>query len=177
MKKFVLCSESKVKLGALVDALSSLGLKVDVVACNAPSGVRAQPVGFKETRDGANNRVAEASRKFSAEHPRAVVGIENGILFEDGFVVDVGIVVIRTPYGTYYAQSQGVQFPEHCVKEAERRGFERTTVGQIIAERYHCNSDDPHLSLTGRSRREFLAEAVMTALVQMMRDEHRFVAG
>jgi len=57
--------------------------------------------------------------------------------------------------------SDSVPFPYEAVQEAQRRGFKEWTVGRVMEEwGIVAQHDDPHLSLTGKSREDYIAEAI-----------------
>jgi len=56
------------------------------------------------------------------------------------------------------------------VEEARKRGFETTTVGEVMEEKgIISNRKDPHLDLSGISREVFIRDAV-TDLVKRVED-------
>ena len=67
-----------------------------------------------------------------------------------------------------WAVSAGVEFPQNSVKEAKRRGFDKTTVGSVIAES-GGEATDPHSFLTHGlvSRKDLLQQALRIALGQL----------
>jgi len=165
--KITLDSSSKHKIEAVKKACVSVGIDAEFSVTKTPSGVREQPVGFEETFRGALAR-AKGARKAD---PRAVaIGIESGIFRFGGTTLDMAIIAILTPDGRQIiASSAGFEFPEEYVKIAEARGFESTTVGSVIAEKFGGDSTDPHSALSGGkvSRSEILAEALALGLRQI----------
>lgn len=161
--KIVLASTSAVKLDACRRAF---GPEVDIVTVKVPSGVSEQPMD-QETLQGAHNRIAAAR----VEVPGAdfYVAIESGVFDEGTAFVDRALVVLEHQTGLrYHTVSDGVIFPDAAVEEARRRGLDKWTVGKVMAEQGTVVShDDPHLTLAGRSRAEYLYEAVRRAC-----DEH-----
>jgi len=152
----------------------SQGASPILVSINAHSGINEQPVGLDETLKGACNRLT-AARKA---HPNSefAVGIENGIVktVHEAQVhwIDFAWVAIDHISGRRaIASSTGVEFPLDLVQEAERRGFNKVTVGSLIAEKYRCDSSDPHSFLTNQSvsRVDMLVQAGETALGQLLR--------
>lgn len=171
---FVVGSLSKHKVEATRAVGIVLGLRGNVFGVETASGVRDQPVGIDETYRGAVNRALAAR----ADYPDAVgVGIENGIvvLGHNGsrHAIDLAIVVILMPDGKEsVCISQGIAFPTECLEEAERMGFETTTVGAIFANRFGGDATDPHAKLSaGRtSRRKLLAETLAQAFITAFSD-------
>lgn len=182
-------SASAIKAAAVREACRRLGLDAFVVPREAPSGVAAQPVGREETQRGARNRAVAAQGSI----PGALgIGIENGIVRERGRWSDLAAVVIVVPGGgERVSWSEPVLVPDAFVTRAEKRGFDRMTVGAAIAEAYGSSPDDPHAALTDgrRTRMEFLADAATAALAaalglepaeqgeKAMKTEHRIEIG
>ncbi len=163
-------STSPHKLEAVREACRILGLSATVDGAKTLSGQSEQPVGFDETFRGAINRATSIKIRF----PRSIaIGIESGIfrfLPEAPTTLDIAAIVLLTPDGReVLTTSEGVQFPEHCVKVAEDCGFLSTTVGSIVAESIGGDPTDPHATLTnGRVTRAMtLVNALKTALLQL----------
>lgn len=150
---------------------SPVAYDFNIICLDAPSGQNAQPIGLDETLGGAENRSTYTLEKI----PEATIafGIENGVIRlkeEPLTYIDIAFVVVKTRDGqTGISNSSGVVFPREYVDEAMHRGFERTTVGQIITEKLKGEPQDPHETLTsGRARRKsLLGNAVLTALRQI----------
>lgn len=163
----VLGSQSEVKRVAVVKALSLLGIQAKVIAVPAQSGVNEQPV-EGETLLGARNR-AEYAACLVAEADLALA-IESGLFWRDGGYQDIAIVAACLKSGELLqVESRGVAFPLDAVEEARQRGFDQWTVGKILAE-WGCvaTHNDPHLSLVGISRAEFVNEAVRCLFQQLV---------
>lgn len=177
-------STSGIKVAAVRHALARAGIAADVVAHAAQSGVNAQPVGRDETLLGATNRARAARAAFPG---RVAIGIENGVVHEDGRWIDVAAVVVSGPDGREtVAWSEAVAVPDVYVDEAAARGFGGVTVGSVIAERTGSTPDDPHGILSGgrRTRAAILADAVASAITaftaeggNVMKDFHRIEIG
>lgn len=164
--KIAVASASAVKLEACRKAFGAVapqGGVVDIIPVKAPSGVAEQPVG-DETLTGALNRISHAR---SAVHDADYyVSIENGLFVEDGRYIDRAVVVIarrnEAPQ-TFY--SDGVEFPSQSVEETRKRGFDTWTVGKVMAEQGVVSQhDDPHLSLSGKSRVAYINETAARAV-------------
>lgn len=162
-------STSTHKLAAVESACKTLGLEAMVSGVKTLSGQNEQPVGFEETYNGALTRAtsAQAQRLYTI-----AIGIESGI-FRFGATpktLDIAVIVVITPGGRQIVTtSEGIQFPENCVKIADERGFEITTVGSIISEKFGGDPSDPHSILTdGKvTRKATLVGALVTAFKQL----------
>ena len=149
----VVASKSKTKVRAVEAAFAKY--MVNVLATEAHSGISSQPVD-NETFDGACNRIKDARTRHLLTGHNAdflVVGIENGIFNQEvnGKKVwfDKAVVIVETSGGKQYVrETSPVLLPAECVAIAQKRGFENTTVGQVMAETDSIiQHDDPHASL------------------------------
>ena len=61
-------------------------------------------------------------------------------------------------------------FPDKYVEMARQRGFDVCTVGQVMQEEgFVADAKDPHLSISGVSRREYLGRVVKKVLEEAER--------
>ena len=161
-------STSGHKIEALKSACEKLGIKAEIKTTSVESEVNAQPFGFDETHTGALNRAKHAQ----SQNPEApAIGIENGVIPIGDKFVDLAVVIILMPSGkSFISTSNGIEFPKEAVDVARSRGFESTTVGEVIAETMGGSITDPHSFLTGGKiyRKEILAEAIESALSQAL---------
>jgi len=143
----ILGSTSTHKLDAVRQACQKIGLVVSVSGIKTSSGVNEQPVGFEETFKGALARANQAR----AKNKKALgIGIESGIFRFDKITLDMAVIVLINQKGLrFVTTSPGFEFPEECVRIAEARGFETTTVGSIITEQFGGDPTDPHSVLSG----------------------------
>ncbi len=158
--RIVLASTSAVKLSACREAF---GNAVEIIAVKAKSGVSEQPMNA-ETLSGAFNRLRDAQQQV----PDAdiYISVENGIFEENGRFIDRPVIAIArkgvAPAATF---GEGVEFPKASVEEARLRGFDKWTVGQVMQETGVVKQhDDPHLDIAGKSRKNFLVDAIKAAL-------------
>lgn len=162
-------STSAHKLDAVRQACQKLELSSVVFGVKTSSGQNEQPVGFDETFSGALTRAISAK---SQDPDGIAIGIESGIfrLGTTSVTLDFAIIVVLTSDGRQIiTTSEGIQFPEDCVKIAEERGFKTTTVGSVITEKLGGDPTDPHSVLTkGKVTRTMtLIDALVTALQQL----------
>jgi inosine/xanthosine triphosphatase len=170
-------TKSGLKIDAVRSTFESLTKKaVQISSFDVESGVNSQPVGFDETLKGARCRLANAVHclRESAQSADYVVAIENGVVeLEPRHWFDFGIVVIRNQMSGDESQSLSafVPFPLDAVLEAQKEGFAKITVGDVLARRNNSiNSKDPHSSLTKGfvSRLDLLSQAVRIAASQLL---------
>lgn len=170
MKRIVIGSTSVHKIDAVRQACEKLGIDAVVSGFKTASDQNEQPVGFDETYGGALVRaltVKENNKNSIA------IGIESGIFRFRGVItrtLDIAVIVILTAEAReIITTTHGIVFPEKDVLIAEQRGFEKTTVGSVIAEHLGGDPTDPHATLTkGKiTRMETLVDALVVALKQI----------
>ncbi len=168
--KVLVASNSQIKLDAVREAFEG-PFRAQVDGRGSKSLVSEQPVGMDETMKGAHNRLSQILQIPGYDY---YVSIENGLEPLWGAWFDFAFVLIQDSKGVArVAKSAGVVFPEDCVEEARKRGFETTTAGMIVAERYGGNETDPHHTLTGVRRKKLLAQAVGLAFGNLIQDSIR----
>ncbi|NTW30362.1 MAG: DUF84 family protein [Candidatus Moranbacteria bacterium] len=173
IEKIVLGTTSVHKIDAAKGACALLGLDTEVSGVKAASGQNEQPIGFEETYGGALTR-AQGAQATDAD--AIAIGIENGVFRfggDDGkrHAVDFAVVVALSPDGREaVATSAGMEYPDVCVIEAERRGFETTTIGSVFAERFGGDPTDPQSVMSeGRAPRvKLLTDTIVQALGDLL---------
>ncbi len=171
--KIKLGSTSAQKFKAVEIGCKYLSLDFTIEKVNAPSGQNEQPVGFDETFAGALNR-AKLAIELSPTDYDIAIGIESGIFSinssAETTTLDIAIIVVITKSGKQIvANTPGFVFPEIYVNTAKELGFEKNTVGQVIAENLGGDKTDPHSILSNGviTRQETLIEGLMIALKQI----------
>jgi non-canonical (house-cleaning) NTP pyrophosphatase len=160
-------SQSDVKRAAVMHALRQFGVDAQLIAVKARSDVSEQPF-HNETIIGARNRATHAA--LLVPGASFTLAIESGLFARNGGYFDIAIVVARLPTAEFLQQeSAAVAVPADAVEEVKRRGADCWTIGKILQERGRVlDHTDPHLCLVGRSRAEFLKDALVS-LFQTMR--------
>ncbi len=111
------------------------------------SSINEQPIGLRETRRGAENRLRETIQ--AVPQANLWIVIENGLKQKNGQWVDFAVVILYSAQQKVVVKSEEVLVPTWLVDLARERGFSHTTVGKIIAELYPTvDSHDPHNFLT-----------------------------
>lgn len=156
--KIVVASTSPIKIEACKLAFGKVA-DVEIIPVNAPSGIAKQPSDGRAIT-GAYNRVSAA--RALVPDADVYVGIESGIDRVGYEYFDRAVVVIEAASGrSEIGQSEAVAFPSASVAKAKRRGFETCTVGMVMEEQgIVVKHDDPHLTLAGKSRTDYIAETV-----------------
>lgn len=176
MGKILVGSWSPIKLEASSDAVRAANLPVDVIAVESFSGVNVQPEGYSQIMKGAQIRAEYAFSARPDEDTLAALGIENGVVRIRGREYDIAAVeLVRSGGRSLIAWSKPFLLPTEFVTEAWKRGFERTTVGQVVAEYAAargeaCDRHDPHsfLSAGAVSRKMVLTEAIIRLFANPM---------
>lgn len=161
-------SMNEIKIGAVMDALASLGIEAKVSGMDAPSGVNAQPLN-DETLTGALTRAGYVHRQVGMDC--YAVGIENG-LFHAGaraFFEKAAIVILRPEGSPFIGATASVQFPFEYAYGAIQKGC-KVTAGALLAEKCGGDPKDPCATLTkGRvTRRELLAQELRVGFAQIL---------
>ena len=162
MAQIIVGSANALKIQAVRDALSRIGIQAKVDGIDAISNVSEQPFD-SETKIGALNRALYCQ----SQYPEAFfwIGIENG-LFETEATAegapDKAVVLALFPDGqSFFKFSEGVIFPRVYIEEAKKIGFDKITVGQVMVNAgFVKNAKDPHSSL-GKARQVILTEALV----------------
>ena len=156
-------SENKLKIDAVKKAYSGKSREINGYSTN--SGVGEQPVN-EQTLMGARNRIIDLEKRV--HNLDLIFSIENGIFNENGKWIDRAVVLVKDNWNKkeYIAYSDGVVFPDEFVKRAKEIGFDKITVGKVMAEAdYVKDAKDPHLSISGVSRQKYL-ERVLNQVVK-----------
>lgn len=161
--KIVLASTSAVKIDACRKAF---GAAAEITGVKVASGVNEQPIN-DETVQGAFNRIAAA--RVVMPGADIYVSIENGIFEENGKYIDRPVITVAKGAGTpEVIYGDGVEFPAVAVDEARKRGFDTWTAGKVMQEQGIVKQhDDPHLDLSGKSRAEYLVDALKKAAAKL----------
>ena len=163
-------SENKVKLEAVKRGFENAGYTdITIIGKNVPSGIPEQPFGHEETLTGARNRARNTLTHF----PDAdlIIGIESGVMEDNCDAAIIYCLIKDEDYEIeHYALSEKVKFPNECIDEARKRGFDTVTVGQIMQELGIVKDQkDPHLSLTGKSRTDYLTNTITQLVDDILR--------
>lgn len=158
--KIGVTSQNKLKVDAVKKAYSFIGDSLEVLGYEADSGVGEQPVG-EQTLQGARNRISDIKSKIDGLD--RIISIENGIFEENGKWLDKAVIVVYNPHDDkeHVAYSEPVIFPTKYVETARQKGFNTTTVGQVMQdEGFVENRKDPHLTISGTSRQTYLKNTI-----------------
>ena len=164
--KVFLASTNKDKISAVNLALSMFYSDYSITPVQTDSNVNEQPIG-NETIVGVKNRTHWLMMEHSDSYD-CLIAIENGLFIENGQFVDRAVVQVTfKDKPTIIKISDGVIFPMKYVEMTSncKGGFIHNTVGEIMEEDgFVVDESDPHKSICGKTRVEFIKEALMEAL-------------
>ena len=157
----VVASCSELKLGAARDVFPDATVR----GVNVESSVAEQPVGREMTLLGAKNRL-ERAREALGDASVFVVSFENGMYEgDDGHWYDAAAVMLLEA-----SSGALVSCWSEAVCICREKPHCRVACGTAVSPGEHgrwSSVNDPHLVLTGRSRREYLAETLREALKEL----------
>jgi non-canonical (house-cleaning) NTP pyrophosphatase len=133
---------------------------IEVAGEKSISGINEQPNGRKEIILGCENRLSHTMMNPGAD---IYVSMESGIELRGKKWHDLAYIILYFSNNrqAFSGFTDSVVFPTDCVEEAMRLGFDKHTVGSVMAtKRPDINKQDPHLSLTGKSRVIYLADGI-----------------
>lgn len=166
--KIALGTDSALKVRATDLACDKVGLGgADIVQIKAKSHVNEQPVGEYETTLGSKNRAWQAMQ--AVPDADFSLGVESGIcrIGKEWFETVQVTLLWRNGHHVGLGYADRTIYPDWAVDEARRRGFDTTTVGQVLAEKLGFDPKNPHLGLSGGrlSRVDQLTRAIESTLV------------
>ncbi|MCK5615238.1 DUF84 family protein [Candidatus Pacearchaeota archaeon] len=168
--RIAVTSESKIKLDAVINAYSFMSPIPEIVGYSTNSGVGEQPVGV-QTLVGARNRIDDLKRRINDYD--LIISIENGIFPGDQWEDRAVVIIYHAGRDKRYTgQSEPVVFPDEYVKVAQERGFIKHTVAEVMKERgYIENAKDPHETISGIPRQEFLEDTLKELIERIEESE------
>jgi inosine/xanthosine triphosphatase len=144
-------------------------------AVNSESGVRDQPFGYRETKQGAQNRANDAFTKV----PFAMyaVGLEGGINLKPNTLTVFAYCAITNGKQTHTARSVEHPLPLKCKDQILIHGKE---VGDITDELFAQKNSKQKTGITGMltrgilNRKEMLEQVVLAAYIPFFNPELKF---
>ena len=162
-------SKNPTKIKAVSEAFKRVFKKNNVVVSgvSVPSGVSDQPMGSKETKTGAKNRLKNLKTHLADFY----VGIEGGCGYEDKILYAFAWVVVENKKGR---QGQGktsmFQLPKK-IKDLIEDGVELGVADDIVFNRKNSKKKDGAIGiLTGGliDRTKYYEEAVVLSLIPFL---------
>jgi inosine/xanthosine triphosphatase len=172
--KVLVASQNPVKLNAVKRGFEQMfpGEDFEVVGASISSGVSDQPMGDKETYQGAYNRSTSArSHEIDADY---YVGIEGGIHDAELGMQCFAWMVVQNKAGRCgHARAAGFILPE-AMAELVRGGEELGMAHDMISNRHNSKQEGGCVGmLTGEriSREEFYVHPMVLALIPFANEE------
>ncbi len=165
--KIAVTSENKLKVDAVKEEFSLIYPEIEVIGYKTDSKVGEQPVN-EEALLGARNRVADLDSRVKGLD--LIISIESGIFFEGKTWVDKAVILAYYPLTKkeVIIFSETVVFPTKYVDRARELGFNKTTVGEVMKDQgYVLDAKDPHFSLTGTSRKDYIKSGLQKLIKEM----------
>ena len=167
-KAIAVGGKSKIKIQSVQECVTELNIHATVSGDPlSTSNINEQPEGYAEARCGAISRIVTSTYHNSSFD--LYFGIENFISKSDNSWKDTGLVV-GSSYELNIVQeelTESVIFPEEQVLKTLNMpgGFKENTVGSTLySDGIVTSSKDPHFSLSGKHRKEYLKPAIKKIL-------------
>lgn len=169
-KEIILTSQNSIKLKAMESALKRLKLKTKIFQSDPKILVDEQLVGLDNIASAAMQRLNVI--RENVNKPTTIVSTVSGIVKRNNKWVDTAIVIACDENGnTAISKSSGLVFLENLVTKTRKRGFNKHTVGSILAEEIanHYVGIDPHSLITSGhlSRTKVLENAIINCLKKL----------
>ena len=165
INKIVVGSESALKIRAVTAAFQLFSLSPQIIPCKADSGIGSQPIGTNQMEKGARGRVHHAQRL----QPGAdlYIGIENGLVYQDGRWYDPTCIVIDSDGSESVAFGAYFPIPTWMVHKTTHN---KSELGEIVKELAGGGEKDPmaYLSKGHLPREQLLSQAVCCALTPLL---------
>ena len=168
--KVIVCSTADQKLTATKNAFESILKPRNLVLSGekAPSSINEQPEGKKEIEQGSDNRLFFTLKNLNDESTDIFVSMESGLEKKRGKYYDYAHIrmYLARSRQEFCGETERCHFPTEYVEEARKRGFDKVTVGSVMAERIEgMDKQDPH-AYFGKSRVLYLQETIEQILAR-----------
>lgn len=169
-------SSSRHKVTAVEEVCTDLfQSEPNIQGLKATSDINEQPVGHEETLRGAKNRIQSIKTMIGTTRYDLLVAFEGGIFSvlvdDEELWFDIGWTVVEDADGNQaISHSAGIRYPTIDVKEAQRRGFETTTVGAVMSEHLQVDPTNPQSALTSQimQRSDLSSQSLKLAIGQLL---------
>lgn len=173
-KKVVVASNNPVKLEAVRLGLAAAfpNEQFEVVGCDVPSGVSAQPMSEAETLQGACNRVAAAAQ--ASPDVDFWVGVEGGVAWQGDELEAFAWVVITSRSGKFGKGRTGSFFLPSAIIELVKNGKELGEADDIVFGATNSKQGIGAVGFLTNSaitRTTYYEHAVVMALIPFMKTE------
>ena len=159
---------SELKVRALRNAVSRLGIDAEVIPHKTDSKVSSQPFGYDEIILGATNRATQCKNELDAD---ISIAVESGLVQLGEQYFDIACVcAISKDDRKSFAYSSGYFVPEWMVKEIKESNVE---LGYMTQKLSGDVDKDPlkYFSHGAIKREELLSQAILLALAKLFNEE------
>lgn len=165
--KVAIGTTSELKIRALKNALTKLGVESEIISLKTESGVPNQPFGYEEATKGAKNRSEAVLVESSSD---IAIGVESGLIEIEGNYFDIACVYIKTKNDVSVSYSAGYFTPQWIIDEIKETD---TEYGHITQRLSHDSDKDPikYFSEGKIKREELLSQAIELALIKIFNKE------
>lgn len=170
--KIAVASKNPVKIEAVREAFADCFVgSFELESFSVPSGVSDQPLGNKETRQGATNR-AEAVQKQNPGFDY-YVGIEGGVTMLRGQMIAFAWMVIKNEENEGAARTSSFFLPPR-VAELVLNGYELGEADDIVFKKENSKQENGAVGLLTNNvvvRKSLYKQAVILALIPFLNPE------
>jgi hypothetical protein len=162
-----MAGNSTIKTEGIKEAFSELfpNTEINVIGSIAPSLINEQPIGYLEGELSVRNRLKGALTYAKENHIEYgyLVVIESYLTQVEGLLnVDIALILIRDNDGntsTFKSESLALGNGEPVIYDPKTTTLAEALTPFIDSPDY--NPKDPHLYFGGKSRSEYIAEAIV----------------
>ena len=168
MEKVIIASTNPVKINCTKSAFEKLFPEVEFTfeGLNAPSGVPDQPMGTEQTILGARNRALNV--RMAKPEADYWVGIEGGIIDEDGDMISQAWVVVINKHGLESKAATGTfKLPKQMAEDI-RNGIEMGAAADKLHGTVNVKQDIGTVGLLTHgalNRTDYYVHACLLALI------------
>ncbi len=165
--KILVASKNPVKINAMKKGFEKMfpSTQFEINSISVPSEVSDQPIGDKDTYEGAYNRALNA--KSCGSKSDLFVGIEGGVAFENGEMQAFAWVVILSDEYIGKAKTATFYLPD-AVAALVKEGKELGEADDIIFNQHNSKQAGGAIGILTKNvidRTQYYAEAVVLALI------------
>jgi non-canonical (house-cleaning) NTP pyrophosphatase len=162
MKKVWVFSSDSVQETAVKTAIAELGLDLTVYGFKGGWGETKQLFGYDQIYRCGFFHVFDAWQNTDDSEIVAMIGIASGIISQgDQYYEISGLQMMGAKRGTLAGWTKPVNLEKQDVLITYRLGFDRVSLGEVLAEKYQCDKNEYYSFLTDgkHTRGELLKKA------------------
>jgi len=165
--KILVASKNPVKINAVKHGFKRMlpSAQFEVTSADVPSGVSSQPLGDRETYEGAHNRASNAKKLSTGAD--LFVGIEGGVAFDNEEMQAFAWVVVLSNDQLGKAKTSTFYLPK-AVARLVNEGKELGEADDIIFNQHNSKQAGGAIGILTKNvidRTQYYTEAVVLALI------------